>query len=265
MTLTLERTEHEGHYLDNGDRLQKGGSHATALAIDLDYSVTDRLAVNAWVPYVFSKNGPDPSLACLCRTGIDDGSYHSTLQDFRFGARYNVAMQPVVFTPYVLLRIPSHHYATAFEAAPGRDLRETQVGFATAKVFSPLVVSGQYGYTFSEKLLGVSSNRSNADLDAGWFPTPALNLHAFVNWQNTYGGLTTNFVLNFGNRALYPELYQFHDGLLRDDYWRGGIGAGYALSERTTVFASLATTISGTNSHFGYFYTVGVTRSFGNE
>lgn len=267
ISLTLERTEHEGHYLDNGDRLQKGGSHASALALDLDYSVTDRFAITAGIPYVSAKNGPDPSLACLCRTGIDDGNYHSGWQDFRLGARYNIVTDPVVITPLFSLRIPSHHYATAFEAAIGRDLREMQTGVAVGRAFAPgdqiVSLSGQFTYTFVEKLLGVSTNRSNLDVDAGYFPVPALNLHAFVNGQNTRGGVTTDFVLNFANRDLHPELYQLHDGLLRDDYWQGGIGAGYAITDTTNIFASVATTIAGTNSHFGYLYTVGVSRSFG--
>jgi hypothetical protein len=269
ISLTLERTEHEGHLLNNGKRFRVGGSHASALALDVEYSLTDRLAFSAGIPYVSTENGPDPNPVCFCREGLDDGKYHSTWQDFRFGARYNVLVHPVVLTPLISVRIPSHHYATIAEAAPGRHLREFQAGIAAGRVFEPadltVYVAGQYTYTVVEKVLGVSTNRSNADLDIGTFPRPTVTVHAFVNWQNTHGGVTSDFVLNFDNKVLHPVLYRVHDGLLRDNYWRGGIGAGYSITERTNLGVSLATAIAGTNSHYGYFYNVGVSRTFGSS
>jgi hypothetical protein len=266
VSLTYERTEHEGHYLKDGTRVRVGASHASALSFDVEHSLTDRLAVSAGIPYVASSNGPDPSLACLCRSGIDDGKYHATWQDFRFGLRFNILANPVALTPMITVRVPSHHYDTAFEAAPGRHLRETILGIAAGRTFAPgdhpISVSGQYTYALVEKVLGVSTNRSNADLDVGYYPTPSINVHTFVDWQRTNGGVTTDFVLNFDNRVTHPELYQLHDGLLRDRYWRAGVGAGYNLTERTNVFASIATALAGNDSHYGYFYIVGVVRSF---
>ena len=267
VSVIYQRTEHEGHVLTNGDWLRVGGSHASAAGFTIEHNVTDKLAISASIPFVAAKfsrnNGPNATLICPTCPGLDDGKYHSTFQDFTVGARYNVSMEPAVVTPSLSVRFPSHHYATSFEAAPGRHLTEVQAGVAAGRAFEPsMYVAGQYTYTFVQKVLGVSTNRSNADLAVGTVLGPALSVHGLVDWQKTHGGLTSDFVLNFDNKASHPSLYRLHDGLIRDNYWRSGIGVGYALTATTNVSASIATVLGGTDTHYGYFYNVGVSRSF---
>lgn len=270
VSITYERTEHEGHVLTNGDWLRVGGSHASAVGLTMEHSVTDKLAISVGIPYVASKfarnNGPNLTLFCPTCPGLDDGKYHSTWQDFTVGARYRVATQPVVITPSVSVRFPSHRYATAFEAAPGRHLEEVQAGLAAGGVLNPggqpVYVAGQYTYTFVQKLLGVATNRSNADLTVGSPLGTAFSMRGFLDWQRTHGGLASDFVLNFDNKTTDPALYRVHDGLIRDNYWRAGIGAGYALTAKVNVYASIAKVLGGTDTHYGYLYNVGVSRSF---
>jgi hypothetical protein len=256
--------------LTNGDWVRIGGSHASALGLSMEHSVTDKLAISLGIPYVAAKfsrnNGPNATLSCPTCPGLDDGKYHGTWQDFTVGARYNVLMQPVVVTPLIALRLPSHSYATAFEAAPGRHLTEVQTGIAAGRVFAtsgePVFLAAQYTYTFVQKLLGVSTNRSNADFTVGRVLGTMFSVRGFVDWQRTHGGLTSDFVLNFDNKVIDPALYRVHNGLIRDNYWRAGIGAGYALTMKDNLYASIATVLGGTDTHYGYLYNIGVSRSF---
>lgn len=265
VSLTFQIGEFKGHLDENGNRIPLGGSRSRTMALDVEHSLTDRLAITAGLPYVAGKNGRDPSPAAG-RTGIDDGRYHSTWQDFRLGARYNILTHPIVVTPLILFRIPSHSYHTIGEAAVGRNLREEQLGIAVARIFAPadqtFYVEGQYTYTVVQKHLNVGTNRSNADLDLGYFVLPTLNVRAFVNWQDTYGGLEADFVFS---PDIPADLFHEHDRLLQDDHWRGGVGASYAITENVEVYLSFLKTLRGTNSHFGNSYSVGIARSFGKS
>lgn len=267
VSLSFQRTEFTGHILPNGDKIHGGGSHSRALSLGIDHNLTHRLAISASIPYISSKNGVDPQ-PVLGRSGIDDGQYHSTWQDFRFGARYNILTRPFALTPMIAVRLPSHDYPTTGEAAVGPRLKEIQAGFDAGRVFSQaFYIDAQYAYAFVEKFHGVSLNRSNVDLDVGYFALPSLTVRSIVSWQNTYGGLTAKEI--FGptgppsrNPNLSDVLWFGHDRLLRDDFWRAGLGATYSLSDDVSVYASALKMLSGKNSHYGYLYSVGVARTF---
>lgn len=271
IALTFQRTEFQGHFTSDGSRIPHGGSHSRSLALSIEHSLTDKLAVSASVPYVASENGLDPQ-PVLGRSGIDDGNYHSTWQDFRLGARYNVLDGPVVVTPMLQLRIPTHSYPTIGEAAVGPGLRELQMGIDAGHLFGDqsFYVNAEYAYTIVQKFKGVSMNRSNADADLGYFVSPALTVRAVVNWQNTYGGLTTDQIFSaagppFRNPTLPDALWLGHDRLLRDDYWRAGLGATYSVTPAIGASFTFVKLLRGSNSHFGYLYAVGVSRTFGRS
>jgi len=270
VSLTFQRTEFTGHTLPNGDRIHVGGSHSRSLALGIERSVTDRLALNISIPYVSSGNGVDPQ-PVLGRTGIDDGRYHSTFQDFRFGARYNVLAHPVAVTPLVVVRIPSHAYSTLGEAAVGPRLREVQAGVDVGRIFGDaFYFDVQYAYALVERFHGISLDRSNVDVDLGYYALPSLDLRGIVSWQETYGGLTAKEI--FGpngppqrNPDLSDALWFGHDRLLKDSYLRAGAGATYLVNEKLAVYVTAVDMVSSRNSHYGYLYSIGVARSFGGH
>lgn len=270
VSLTFQRTEFEGHFSFDGSRIPHGGSHSRTLSLGIEHSVTDRLAISALIPYVGSANGIDPQ-PVLGRSGIDDGRFHSTFQDLRIGARYNLFSEPAMVTPSITFRIPSHDYPTIGEAAVGAGLREMQIGINVGRAFGPAsYVEGEYSYAFVEKFKGVSTNRSNAGVEAGYFVNPTFAVRAIVSWQKTYGALTADQIFSaagppFRNPNISDELWLGHDRLLRDDHWRAGLGASYAVTPAVGVSATFVRVLSGTNSHFGYLYAVGVSRTFGAE
>ena len=134
--------------------------------------------------------------------------------DFRFGARYNVLANPVVVTPLIAVRLPSHKYPTIGEAAVGPRLREVQVGVDAGRIFSVadqnFYIDAQYAYAFVQKFLGLSLNRSNVDVDLGYFVLPALNLRGIVSWQNTYDGLTVRDGFSHGFADVSDGLDLYH-------------------------------------------------------
>ncbi len=270
VSLTFQRTEFQGHFYFDSSKVPHGGSHSRSLALGIEHSLTDRLAISASIPFVGSENGIEPQ-PVLGRSGIDDGNYHSTWQDFRFGARYNLFNGPVVVTPSLSLRIPSHRYPTIGEAAVGPRLRETTLGADVGKVFSPagldFYADGAVSYSWVQKFAGIGMNRSNEDLDVGYFASPKLNLRAVLSWQQSYGGITADRIFSpagppVRNPNISDVLWVNHDRLLRDDYFRAGLGATMSIADRAAVYATAMKMVSGTNSHYGYLYAIGVSRTF---
>ena len=131
------------------------------------------------------------------------------------------------------------------------------MGVDAGRIFSVadqnFYIDAQYAYAFVQKFLGLSLNRSNVDVDLGYFVLPALNLRGIVSWQNTYGGLTAKEI--FGpdgppqkNPDLAEALWLGHDRLIRDDYWRAGVGASYSVNETLGVYFTAVNMIAGKNS-----------------
>jgi hypothetical protein len=270
VSLAFQRTELEGHLLPDGRRIDVGGSHSRTLALQIEHSLTDRLAFECSIPYVASANGVDPQ-PVLGRTGIDDGNYHSTWQDLRLGVRYNIVSDPVLITPSLVYRAPTHDYPTIGEAAVGPGLREIEAGVDLGRAFTvaelPSYADLRYSRAFVEKFEGVPMNRANAEAAVGVFVHPRVSVRGVAFWQNTYGGLSATDI--FGptgppqpNPDLAPSLFLHHDRLLRDNFFRWGAGASLALTQSWSVSATFVDLARGTNSHYGYAYSLVVSRSF---
>ena len=269
VALTFQKTEFEGHFYFDSSKVPHGGSHSRSLALTIEHGLTSRMTVSFSVPYVGSRNGIEPQ-PVLGRTGIDDGRYHSTFQDVRFGVRYKIVEEPLLVTPSLTLRIPTHDYPTIGEAAVGAGLKEAVVGVGLGKVFAErFYADASLSYAFVERFHGIGTNRSAVDLATGYFVTPAIEARIIGSWQKTYGGLTADQIFFPGppkrNPNLPDVLWFEHDRLLRDDFFRAGAGVSYAVRPTVVVSGSLLRAISGTNSHYGYFYSLTVSRAFGRS
>ncbi|HEY5610046.1 MAG TPA: hypothetical protein VIL97_02465 [Thermoanaerobaculia bacterium] len=263
VSLTFQQSDFPGHLTDSGDELAILDSDSRTALFEIDYSVSDRFALSVGIPSVATRNGRDES-PVAGRSGVDDGQWHSTLQDWRLSARYNVLADPVVLTPFIRVVIPSHDYQTRAEAAPGRNLHEVIAGFEAGRLLSSLpsaYVHGRLSYAFVEELAGISTDRVNGDLSMGYFVTPALSLSVSGGFQNTNGGLRDTYLFDadgFKNPDVPDELFFEHDRLLADDHVRAGVGASYALGRSWSLSAGYATIVSGSNSHYGESYLLGL-------
>lgn len=261
------------HYLPTTP-VDRGHVHSDSMLVDVTYGVTDRIAVSVGIPWVAAKytgttphplvdsSGPIPVLYGV--NPIDDGSYHQTFQDFRFDVRYNLTKRGLVLTPFVGSILPSHDYTYFAHAAPGRNLKELQLGVSAAKLLDSLVpglfVQGRYSYGFTEQILDISHNRSNFELELGYFLTPRLRLLSLNTAQITHGGID----LPLNTRVdLGPLLFSHHDQIDRVNTLNLGGGAAYSVTDKIDVFGSVLHTVAERNGHaIDYGLTLGLGWSF---
>jgi hypothetical protein len=92
------------HAMSQGEAVDRGHIFMQALMLDLDYSLTDRLAVRVALPAIEGRyKGPEPHVLVRnqpqTQIALDNGRYHGGLQDFRFDVRYNVSPKKLMVTP----------------------------------------------------------------------------------------------------------------------------------------------------------------------
>jgi hypothetical protein len=274
VTVAVQGIDNTGHVLRDGSTAAVGKSRNAALYVEAAYAVTDRLSLSAGAPFVFAKYlGPrfDPELpmvqpvdACYC--------WQNGPQDLGLTARFNVLNGPTGLTASASFGVPSHGYEHVGEAVVGRGLRELRLAVDVGRrldFLSPrLALEGRYSYAFVERVMDVSTNRSNASLEVAFQALDRLAVRAVVSRQVTHGGLQAGLGLPPQPDG-YPwgeittaELFREHDRLMRDDSWHAGVVLTYALA-RADVFASYVEFVSGRNTHAGRAFTVGVSVPFG--
>lgn len=248
------------HFRANGAEADFGHVRADSFALGLDYAITERLAANFGVPYVTSSYqgvGPhDPS--------YDNGRQHDSFQDYRADLRYSVPFAPLSITPFIGFVAPSRNYTTFAHSAVGRGLHEQTAGINLGRRLEPLLprtyLQLRYAYSFVEKTVGVSPNRSNLDGDLTYFVTPSLSVRGLWSLQKTYSPL------NLGDPRLQDKmgaLWLHHDQILRDDAVNVGAGATYAINDSLDLFATGLRTLNGRNGHkIDLSTNIGVTWTF---
>ncbi len=236
------------HAYSNVGDIDIGHIMADSIALDLDYSVTDRLAVRVALPYVFSEySGPRPH-----PTWIDNSGYHSTVQDFTFDVRYNLSKDPVVLTPFFRAVIPTHSYEFFAHSAVGRDLHEYQAGINLGRRLNPVLpkayIQARYSYAFVERILGIAPNRSNVEGQLGYIVTPRFTLLSSVQWMYTHNGVDLAF--GVPNAGLTAEQFQHHDQIAKASLVDvGGGPSSYSVSPSWQIFTSFARSVTGQNGH----------------
>jgi len=251
----------EDHLRADGTREDRGQVRSQGLLFDVTYGVTERLAISLVVPAVrarYTGKAPHPNLQ-------DNGDVHRGFQDVRLGVRYNLVQGPVTITPFVGTNVPSHAYQTFAHAAFGRRIRELEVGVYVGRIVSPRLpnafAQARYSYSFAERIVGIHHDRSNLDVELGYFLTPTLRVFAMGVGQKTHGGID---LPNAGWRALPPDQQPHHDRIARTDMADVGGGLQVSVSRSFDVFGSYMTTLAGRNGHaLKRAITVGVAWSFG--
>ena len=238
------------HIFSEGEKFDSGRIRMNMVVFGVGYSFTDRLAAAASVPYVVTRyDGTRPHVA-----QIDDGSYHGTFTDLRVDLRYNLWREPAMVTPFVSAIIPTRDYPTFAHAAASTGLKRYLVGVSMGRRLDPILEAGfaqlRYSYAFQERVLGISHDRSNVDLEIGYFLTPSLGISAIASYQKTHGGIELPLIGTPANDAFrLTPYYVHHDQLARSDYWNLGGIVRYALTGTVDVFASYQTTVWGRNIH----------------
>lgn len=264
VSLTYQNVFVRDHVYSKGDAHDIGHILSHAASLDVDYSLTDRLAASVALPYIASKYyGPKPH-----QLPIDDGTYHPAFQDFSAGFRYNLIRRPVVLTPFFRAVIPSHGYQYFAHSAVGRDQREFHLGANFGRRLNPVIpkafVQARYSYAFVERVLGIAPNRSDTEFQLGYFLTRRLSLLGTGQWMHTHSGLD----LSYGvfQSGLTADQYPHHDQIARSSLLDLGGGAAYAVNGSLEMFLSVARSVEGRNGHLhAAVVTVGLSRTFGGR
>lgn len=230
------------HYLPDGEEVDVGHTLSQTMALTASYAVSDRVSLMASLPWVRTRyTGERPHPA-----EVDDGQAHSTVTDLYLAAHFQLALDPVAIAPYVAALVPTHDYATLGHAAPGRGLHEYWLGLYAGKSLHPWIprtyVQARYNYAFVEEVAGIGHDRSNADLEAGYFLNERVSIRALVNWQKTHGGIDVPIP---PSNPLYP----YHDQLGAEGHLNVGGGASWTMNDRFGIYCSYMQSIRGENGH----------------
>jgi hypothetical protein len=268
VTFTYQIIDNTGHRLTDGSLLPDGKSTDVSLFIETDYSVTERLSISVGLPYVFAKyRGPGHTPAWL---PVDQCKcWHSGFQDFGATVRYSWTRGGFALTPSVAAGVPSHAYDYHGEAVVGRRLKELRLAIDAGQrldALSPrLFVEERYSYAFVERVLDIRNNRSNLAIEPGVLVTRKVSLRGILAWQHTHGGLRFGSFppsdFEVPGDVNTPERFDQHDRLLRDNNWRVGGAATYSL-RHIDIFGSYIEYVSGTDTHAGRGFSVGLSWPF---
>ena len=210
---------------------------AHVILLGLDYVPIENLELSAQMPFIMTKYQGTGML--FPRHGdYDDGKLHSTLQDFRFNARYQVVENPVGLIPHVGFTIPTTDYETLGYANAGRHLKQLHLGTSIAKFIVPqLYVYARYEFTLSEKYdetpetEAIGQNRSDAALTIGYVLLDGrFEVNLGANARFAHGGI--DFV-DFNNLPM--SVQDNHDPLLKEEFVLVGAGGSYQITEKFSV------------------------------
>ena len=252
------------HVFENGDAHDIGHILSHALTLDVDYSLTDNLAVRVALPFIAGKYyGPAPH-----QLSKDDGTYQSTFQDFVTDIRYRLIKRRVALTPFFRAVVPSNSYTYFAHSAAGRDQREYHIGANFGRRLDPLIpnayIQAQYSYAFVERVLGIAPNRSNVEFQLGYFLTPRISLLATGQGMYTHSGLELNYSLF--HAGLSDDQWIHHDQIAKTSLLDLGGGGAWSITPSWQMFLAVARSVEGRNGHLhAAVVTMGVSRSFGTR
>ena len=246
VSIVYSGTLNQKHYTSTGDEVDAGHTTSHIWTIAGSYSPTDRLMLQASIPFVNARyKGGSPHPEDIAGD-IDDGTWHGTLTDALLTAHYQVSEGPIAFAPYVGLVIPTHDYATLGHSAPGRGLNEYWLGFYTAASLNQWIprtyVEMRGNYAWVDEVQDIAHDRINTTLELGYYFNETVSARLFWARQWTQGGIDLP--------VLRPDpLYPYHDQLADDEFINVGGGFSWSINERIGVFGLYTESIAGWNSH----------------
>ena len=258
------------HFYSKGEALDKGHIFSHALLMDVDYSLSDRLAVRLTLPYIDDKyEGASPHVLVRGQPAtaveVDNGSYHGGIQDFRFDVRYNLSKRKLMLTPFFQAIIPSHGYPTLGHAAIGTDQREYRMGVNVGRRLDPWLpkayVQGQYAFGFVQEVANVAPKRSYGELQLGYLFSRHLSVQGSTVWTHSYNGI--EWINGVYPNNLTDEQWLNHDRISRAELLDVGGSATYSVNRSTGMFLGWGRSLFGANTHQrAAVVTIGFTKSF---
>jgi hypothetical protein len=274
------------------NRISTNGEIRThAMFFNIEYSITDRLAISGGIPYITSKytegkdvpfNGvhvfwepgvlPNDLTDDILITNpdgtpynpLDDGKYHGSFQDVSARLRYNAISNPFFITPFVEYSTPSNEYPFYAHVAVGNRVSEFRIGTYFGISLDPYLprtsLQARYAFGFPQRIIGISRTRQHAEIDVTFSLTDSIGIFGVLLGQTTSGGLDLPIS---PNRSYNPNFYH-HIQIQRDNLLDAGIGFQYSLTDRVTLFGVVVHTLTARNMHaLNYSFTFGTSWGFG--
>ena len=258
------------HALSQGEAVDRGHMYLQALVLDVDYSLTERLAVRVAAPFIEGRyEGTAPHLLVRGQKDtivpVDNGDYHGGVQDVRFDVRYNVSRKKLMVTPFFQVNAPSHSYATLGHAAIGTNQREYRMGVSLGRQLNPWLprayVQGRYAFGMAQEVANVAPKRSYGELQFSYVLSSKVSLQASMVWTHGHNGI--DLINGLFPNNLSEEQYLNHDRISRVNLLDVGGSLSYSINRKTNLFVGWGRSIAGTNTHLRTIVlTAGVTKSF---
>jgi hypothetical protein len=245
-SLSLDYTSilNKKHFTSTGHEIDAGHTDLRITTIAASYSPSDRIEVNASLPFVTSRYR-GPGLGGH-DTENDNGLWHATITDLQLSVHFQVADGPIGFAPYIGVIMPTHDYTTFGHSAPGRELDEYWLGFYTAASLNEWIprtyVQVRYNYAFVERVQDIAHDRSNLGLEIGYFLNQDISFRAIGSWQWTHGGINVPLPQT---DPLFPN----HDRLADEEFFNVGAGTTWNITDRISVSGLYMQGLNGRNAH----------------
>jgi hypothetical protein len=253
-----------GHFDLQGRQNTNGATHSKVLMTEIDFGLTDTVAVTARLPYVASKyTGPPVYFVGGIPTfpgPLDDRTYHGAWQDLYLEARRMFTPRLVTVTPFVGVTLPTHDYETHGEAVPGRHRRDINLGASAGvdlgRILPYTYATGRYAWITAERSEGFPSIRSTIDAEVGHDVGWRLGLRALMSWQIRHKGPTLG--------ELNEHDWEGHDRFIVSSSFSLGAGTSVRTTRSTEIFATWVATVSGrSGAHVGRMLAIGASYNFG--
>ena len=257
----------EGRWLKEFAGVDLGRIRSHAAVVNADYSLTDKLAFSVTLPFI-GANYEGEDLSHDLHT--DAGSYHPSFQDLGLEVRYNVLKSHLMVTPFIGYGLPTHPYEYFAHAAIGRRLTSLQLGTYVGRRLDPLLpdafLQGHYSYEFVQRIRGINLNRSNIDLQFGYFLTSSFTAFGLVIGTLSHGGVSPYIIYDKDTGEIIDQdLYPQHDRIEIVRTWNVGGGAAYSINDSWQAYFTIFHTAYMRNGHpLKHQISTGVTWSFGS-
>ena len=265
VSVTYQNYYVTGHFDVEGRSNTNGATHAKAMIAEIDFGLTDTVALTVSLPFIATKyTGPEEYFVGGVPTHpgpLDDRGYHGTFQDVRVEARRVCWAGPVAFAPLAGVSIPTHDYETRGEAVAGRHRRELQIG-ATAgadlnRILPRTYMHGRYSLAAAERVQGFSSIKSNVDVEGGFDVSERVSIRGLASWQFRHKGPTI--------AQLAASDWLGHDRFIVSSYFNVGGGITLPITRDAELHALWVETVSGSSgAHRARMLAIGASWSFGS-
>ena len=253
VSLSLQDNFVKNHLGADGQRIDVGHIRTFIALQDIDYGITNKLAIDVSIPFVLSKYyGPRPH-----QLPVDDGKYHGNWQDFRMNLRYNLRTRPLMITPFAALGVPSNDYIYFAHSAAGTEQREYVIGCSFLRNLESILprsyVQGAYLFLIPQQVMGIRTYRSRVDSDLGYFVTNRVAIRALASLQIGHAGYQVGDppadLGDFPVRIPSNIKWYHHDQTSKISYLNLGGSASLGLTKSWSAFVAVFTTVWGRNGH----------------